>query len=70
MESKDCPGHAGLARTPPRHPAVVLLSASIKYIVAGFALAGLAMHPEIYAEVMAERDPPDRANQPPVDERL
>ena len=57
---------AHIAKTPSRHGVVALLSASIKYIVTGFALAGLAMHPEIYAKEITERDRPDSANEPPV----
>lgn len=57
----DCPG-----KIPPRHPVAVLLSASVKYIVTGFALAGVAMHPEIHANVIAERDRPGSPDEPPV----
>jgi hypothetical protein len=66
MKPQDHPGHARLARTPSRHPLAVLLSASLKYIVAGFALAAVAMHPELYANVIAERDRPDSSNEPPA----
>jgi hypothetical protein len=66
MKPQDHLDHDCLAKSPPRHPVVVLLSALIKYIVDGLALAGLAMHPEIYAKVVAERDQPDSANEPPV----
>jgi hypothetical protein len=66
MKPQDHQGHACLAGTSPRHPVVALLSASIKYIVTGFALAGLAMYPEIYAKEIAERDRPDSADEPPV----
>ena len=57
---------AHIARTPSRQPIVALLSASLKYIITGFALAGLAMYPEIYAKEIAERDRSDSANEPPV----
>ena len=66
MKPKDRPGHACAAKIPPLHPVVVLLSASAKYIVTGFALAGVAMHPGIYAELIAERDQAGSANEPPV----
>ena len=54
------------AKITPRHPVAALLSASIKYIVTGLALAGAAMHPDICVSVLAEPDWPDSASEPPA----
>ena len=53
------------ATTPSRPLINRVLSAAAKHIVAGFAIAAAAMHPEICAAMLSEPDESDPAREPP-----
>jgi hypothetical protein len=44
---------------------IAVLSSLGGHIIAGFAIAGAAMHPEICSAMLSEPDEPDPAGEPP-----